>query len=72
MSALPGPALFQPNAGWSTCPACQRTWVVTPWADCLLPACGCYGTETGHGNRPCSPCGMEHARRCERMPERTS
>lgn len=54
------------HGGTSTCPICRRHWWVTPLADCLLPACGCYGHDTGAGNpnRPCHPCGLSHALRC--------
>ena len=52
-----------PNAGESTCPICHKTWLVTPYADCMLPACGCYGDDTSanNPNRPCEPCGIAHA-----------
>ena len=51
------------NAGQSTCPICHKTWLVTPYADCMLPACGCYGDDTSasNPNRPCEACGMAHA-----------
>jgi hypothetical protein len=54
------------NAGYSTCPMCGRNWLVTPAADCLVPACGCYGDDTGPTNprRPCHPCGLNHALAC--------
>lgn len=53
-----------PNAGISTCPICKRTWLVTPWADCMLPACGCYGDDASTGDRPCESCGLGHASKC--------
>jgi hypothetical protein len=51
------------NAGQSTCPICHKTWLVTPYADCMLPACGCYGDDTSanNPNRPCESCGIAHA-----------
>lgn len=51
------------DGGASTCPICGRSWTVTPWDDCLLPACGCYGHDVGPGNpnRPCNRCGLRHA-----------
>lgn len=61
-----------PTAGWSTCPICGKTWVVTLTEDCLIPACGCYGNDTrvdNHG-RPCEPCGLAHVDSCVRMPRR--
>lgn len=50
------------NAGESTCPICQRTWLVTPKDDCLMPACGCFGFDTSASNpsRPCETCGLTH------------
>jgi hypothetical protein len=62
-----------PDAGWSTCPICARTWLVTPVVDCMLPACGCYGHDTSRHNpiRPCEPCGLAHARACPKMKEPT-
>lgn len=59
------------NAGMSTCPLCQRRWLVTPAADCLLPACGCFGTDTTASNphRPCHSCGLSHALACSKTPE---
>lgn len=60
------------NAGDSTCPCCGKTWVVTPFADCLLPACGCFGSDASADNleRPCYPCGLRHAWTCPEMPHR--
>lgn len=60
------------DAGVSQCPICSRKWLVTPLADCCLPTCGCYGSDTGANNqaRPCQPCGIAHALKCERMPSR--
>jgi len=54
------------NAGMSKCPVCEREWLVTPFDDCMLPACGCFGTDTSSGNpnRICHNCGMAHARTC--------
>lgn len=57
------------EAGQSTCPLCKRTWTVTVTDDCFVPACGCYGAwETAarkdNPSRPCTPCGMSHAREC--------
>jgi hypothetical protein len=51
------------HAGTSTCPICNRTWLVTPFDDCLLPDCGCYGFDTSPTNhtRPCEACGITHA-----------
>jgi len=57
------------DGGESTCPICNRTWLVTMYEDCLLPACGCYGEDTGPDNqhRPCHSCGLEHAFSCPKM-----
>jgi hypothetical protein len=51
-----------PDAGESTCPICNRDWLVTPFDDCLMPACGCYGKNTGPSNpdRVCEECGLAH------------
>jgi len=51
------------EAGMSTCPICEITWLVTPIHDCMLPACGCYGEDTSRDNpnRPCERCGTKHA-----------
>lgn len=58
--------LVTATAGESTCPVCDRTWTVTPFDDCMLPACGCYGDDTSAANphRICHRCGLAHARRC--------
>lgn len=68
MTALDGAGY--PNAGASICPLCGRTWLVTAMADCLMPACGCYGHDTTAGNpsRPCEPCGISHSMTCQEMP----
>lgn len=57
------------DAGKSTCPVCQLEWLVTPYADCLMPACGCFGFDSSEANpnRPCEDCGLKHARTCEKM-----
>lgn len=62
------------HGGRSTCPQCGRRWWVTPLDDCLVPACGCYGTDTGADNpeRPCHRCGLAHATSCEHMPARSA
>ena len=54
------------DAGYSTCPMCNRNWKVVMFDDCLLPACGCYGTDTSadNPNRPCESCGIRHALDC--------
>lgn len=59
------------DAGWSTCPECGTRWLVTPLRDCLLPACGCFGSDTGPTNpgRPCHSCGMSHVLACPKMKE---
>jgi hypothetical protein len=59
------------QAGQSTCPICGKEWIVTPFDDCFLPACGCYGKDTGPGNpaRPCESCGMAHALTCAKPKE---
>lgn len=51
------------SAGFSTCPVCTRTWEVTPHDDCMMPACGCFGTDASAANpaRPCEGCGLRHA-----------
>lgn len=59
--ALPAPR--GPNGGRSRCPVCGRRWWVTPSADCMLPACGCYGHDT---SAPCHGCGLSHALSCKR------
>ena len=52
--------------GWSTCPGCDRTWLVLAHDDVHLPSCGCYGDDWHDGNRhrPCSSCGMKHEAEC--------
>lgn len=57
------------NAGRSTCPICKREWLVTPFDDCMVPACGCYGTDTSAANphRPCDDCGTSHAWACSKI-----
>ncbi len=54
------------NAGMSTCPICERAWLVTPLDDCLVPSCGHYGDDPGASNpdRPCHSCGLSHALEC--------
>jgi hypothetical protein len=61
-----------PTYGRSTCPVCAISWPVTAYADCVLPACGCFGQDGSAANpaRPCLPCGSKHARSCPRMPAR--
>ena len=56
------------HAGYSTCPICNREWLVTPGDDCLMPACGCYGLDAtvGNPNRPCEECGTAHAMMCQK------
>jgi hypothetical protein len=58
--------------GHSTCPLCETYWPVTVYADCLLPACGCFGEDGSAMNpsRPCLSCGSKHARSCQMMPTR--
>ena len=58
--------------GHSTYPLCETYWPVTVYADCLLPACGCFGEDGSAMNpsRPCLSCGSKHARSCQRMPTR--
>lgn len=57
------------TAGVSTCPLCQRTWLVTPEDDCMMPACGEFGFDSSADNthRPCNACGVKHAWRCEKL-----
>jgi len=57
------------DAGYSTCPICNRDWHVKLFDDCLLPACGCYGDDTSanNPNRPCESCGIRHAMNCPKM-----
>lgn len=54
------------NAGTSTCPICERVWLVTPRDDCMMPACGHFGTDSSAANpsRPCESCGLAHAWKC--------
>ncbi len=61
----------QLHAGASTCPLCRRFWLVTPQNDCCVPACGCFGRDTGPDNpaRPCNGCGIQHALACSEMPQ---
>lgn len=68
MSQMPFPEAYKMNAGFSVCPVCSRHWLVTPADDCLLPACGCFGHDPSHGDRPCEACGLAHALTCEYMP----
>jgi len=63
--------LEEPNAGWSTCPLCEKHWLVTPREDCLVPACGCYGDDASQGDRPCEPCGLNHAWSCDKIGRRS-
>lgn len=56
----------------NTCPICDRTWTITRWDDCLIPACGCYGTDPWSGKAPCERCGLQHALLCLKMPPRSS
>ena len=57
------------NAGMSKCPICEREWLVTPFDDCMIPACGCYGDDVGATNpaRPCDECGTRHAWSCPKI-----
>lgn len=57
------------DAGRSTCPICEREWLVTPFDDCMVPACGCYGNDTSAANpaRPCDTCGTRHAWSCSKI-----
>ena len=59
------------NEGESTCPICGKEWLVTPMEDCMLPSCGCFGSDTSRTNlgRPCEPCGILHFYTCERVSE---
>jgi hypothetical protein len=63
------PAPCPPNAGESTCPMCMRVWLVTEADDCMMPACGCFGSDTSANNphRPCHACGLAHVSNCERF-----
>lgn len=60
---------MEKNSGYSTCPICEKHWLVTPLRDCCLPACGCYGEDTSENNpaRPCEHCGIYHAMNCEKL-----
>jgi len=60
------------TAGKSTCPLCLRAWTVTPFDDCLLPACGHFGDDVSSPNCPCERCGLAHALRCPQMPKARS
>lgn len=55
------------NAGYSTCPICDRHWLVTPADDCCLPACGCFGDDASATNpaRPCEKCDLDHMAKCQ-------
>lgn len=66
------PALESRNVGPSTCPLCQMTWIVTPARDCMIPSCGCFGSDASAANpdRPCEPCGLAHALVCDKMPRK--
>ena len=59
------------NAGISTCPICKRKWLVTPFDDCLMPNCGCFGFDTGpdNPNRLCENCGLLHSFNCKKLDE---
>ena len=56
-----------PNKGTSICPICKRMWLVTPFDDCLMPTCGCFGDDVSHKNknRLCERCGIQHAVNCK-------
>lgn len=45
---------------------CNRTWLVTDVDDCMMPACGCYGTDSSEANpaRPCERCAVAHTWTC--------
>ncbi len=60
--------MITPNAGMSTCPICHKSWLVTPFADCLMPACGCYGHDVSEKNhsRLCQNCGIQHVLHCDK------
>lgn len=63
--------------GWTSCPLCHRTFWVTPRDDCLVPACGCYGTrgsatDGANHERPCFRCGLDHGARCKKTTEKTA
>ena len=59
------------DGGYSTCPICNRYWLITMFDDCMLPACGCYGNDVSADNpdRPCHSCGLKHALSCVKMNE---
>ena len=48
------------------CPICTRVWTPTMFDDCLLPACGCFGTELDRAT-PCNSCGLSHAWTCSEI-----
>lgn len=54
------------DAGWATCPECDRTWLVTAADDVWVPACGCYGIDWSEAERwrPCRRCGLKHEETC--------
>lgn len=54
----------------NTCPLCLRSWEITPYSDCLVPTCGCFGNDPWSGEAPCEPCGLSHAMSCPKMPNR--
>lgn len=49
------------------CPECNRVWTPTPYDDCLLPACGCYGDKLDR-DTPCESCGLSHGWTCPKIP----
>jgi hypothetical protein len=57
------------DLGMSKYPVCGKEWLVTPFQDCMLPACGCYGDDVSEKNpsRPCERCGFHHAVTCPKM-----
>jgi len=59
------------DGGYSTCPICKRYWRITMFDDCMLPACGCYGSDVSvkNPNRICESCGMKHVHSCPKMNE---
>ena len=61
------------DAGYSVCPICKKYWQVTILEDCLLPTCGCYGSDTSANNlnRPCEHCGIHHAMSCNKENDMT-
>jgi hypothetical protein len=62
------------NAGMSKCPICQREWLVIPSDDCLMPSCGCFGSDSSRENfnRPCQACGIAHWETCNKRVARKS